>query len=243
MRDLIASGVIETYKLTAVYRQTSGSSIVDNANKIIKGNNNLSIDNTFSVVELNEEESFNDKITQLFDEHPDFNIHNTQVLTTVKRDDGGTFSINNIIHKRFFAGREYFSNFGIGDKIIIGENDYTLGVYNGDMGFVTHILEDGVEVDINGEEKFIPSTSIDLMSLAYAITIHKSQGSEFENVIIALPDNISSMLQRNLLYTAITRAKKRVIILSKNNSFNTAIRQNSIVKRNTALAEKIVQRK
>ena len=77
------------------------------------------------------------------------------------------------------------------------------------------------------------------MSLAYAITIHKSQGSEFKNVIISLPDDANNMLQRNLLYTAVTRAKERIIIISKSDAFERSIRQNTIIKRNTTLCERI----
>lgn len=240
MRDLIKSGVIETYKLTNVYRQTSGSSIIDNANKIIKGNEDLTFDKTFDLVHLNTDEKINDWITNLFKNNKEFTIENTQILTTVKKGDGGTYSINRMVQKHLFEARDaYYSSFTIGDKIIINENNYEIGVFNGDLGYVRHILEDGIEVEINGKEIVIPNIDLDIMSLAYAITIHKSQGSEFKNVIIALPDEANNMLQRNLLYTAVTRAKERIIIISKSDAFERSIRQNNIIKRNTSLCQRI----
>ncbi len=241
MRDLIKSNVIELYKLTNVYRQTSGSVIVDNANMIIKGNNTLKFNDSFKMYELQQEESFNDFVVKLFDGNKTLNMNNTQILTTVRKGDGGANKLNKLIQKQLFDERDaYFSTFTIGDKVIINENNYTLGVFNGDLGIVKHILEDGIEIDIGGELVMIPNLYLDIVSLAYAITVHKSQGSEFENVVIVLPDDSPSMLQRNLLYTAITRAKSSVIILSKNGSFNTAIAKNYIIKRNTTLAEKII---
>ncbi len=240
MRDLIKSGVIETYKLTNVYRQTSGSSIIDNANKIIKGNEDLVFDKTFDLVHLNTDEKINDWITNLFKNNKEFTIENTQILTTVKKGDGGTYSINRMVQKHLFEARDaYYSSFTIGDKIIINENNYEIGVFNGDLGYVRHILEDGIEVEINGKEIVIPNIDLDIMSLAYAITIHKSQGSEFKNVVIALPDEANNMLQRNLLYTAVTRAKERIIIISKSDAFERSIRQNNIIKRNTSLCQRI----
>ena len=240
MRDLIKSGVIETYKLTNVYRQTSGSSIIDNANKIIKGNENLTFDNTFDLIHLKNDEKINDWILELFKNDKQFTIENTQILTTVKKGDGGTYSVNRMVQKYLFEERDaYYSSFTIGDKIIINENNYEIGVYNGDLGYVKHILEDGIEVEINGKEIVIPNVDLDIMSLAYAITIHKSQGSEFKNVIISLPDDANNMLQRNLLYTAVTRAKERIIIISKSDAFERSIRQNTIIKRNTTLCERI----
>ena len=240
MRDLIKSGVIETYKLTNVYRQTSGSSIIDNANKIIKGNEDLTFDNTFDLIHLKNDEKINDWILELFKNDKQFTIENTQILTTVKKGDGGTYSVNRMVQKYLFEERDaYYSSFTIGDKIIINENNYEIGVYNGDLGYVKHILEDGIEVEINGKEIVIPNVDLDIMSLAYAITIHKSQGSEFKNVIISLPDDANNMLQRNLLYTAVTRAKERIIIISKSDAFERSIRQNTIIKRNTTLCERI----
>ncbi len=243
MRDLIKSGIIETYKLTNVYRQSSGSSIVDNANKIIKGNENLSFDSTFDLIHLKEGEKINDCISLLFKNDKNLNIENTQILTTVKKGDGGTYSVNRQIQKHLFEERDaYYSSFTIGDKIIINENDYELGVFNGDLGYVKHILEDGIEVEINGKEIVIPNVSLDIMSLAYAITIHKSQGSEFKNVIILLPDDANNMLQRNLLYTAVTRAKERIIVIAKSDAFERSIRQNNIIKRNTTLCKRLEQK-
>ena len=137
MRDLIKCGLIETYKLTNVYRQSSGSVIIDNANKVIRGNDNLKFNDKFKLFELKPNESFNSFVEKILDEDKTLDLNNTQILTTVKKNDGGAYQLNRIIQKRLFEKRDaYYSNFTIGDKIIINENDYTLGVYNGDMGIV-----------------------------------------------------------------------------------------------------------
>lgn len=241
MRDLIKSSSVPTFKLSNIYRQTSGSLIIDNANKVISEHKNiLENKDSFSIIRLSSKETFDEKIKEIYENNKDFNVSNTQVLSTVKKDDGGVNNLNKILQKIFIPETtENFTNFRIHDKIIINKNDYNLGVFNGDLGFIKSITNIGIYLDINGEDFFIPNTEIDILSLAYAITVHKSQGSEFENVILVLPDKPDIMLQRNLLYTAITRAKKKIIILTKRNSFFRAIEKNDTIIRNTTLEQRL----
>ena len=239
LKDLIKSGAIETYMLKNIYRQSEGSVIVENASKVINGDSDLIFNDSFKLIKLKNNESFKNKIDELTNSK-DFDVNNTQILTTVKQLTGGSFEINKLIQKKTLGSLPFKNNsFMIGDKIIINKNNYEIGVFNGDLGFVKHMLEDGIEVEINGEDFVIPFADLDILSLAYAITIHKSQGSEFENIIIVLSDEAPNMLQRNLLYTAITRAKKNVIILSKKGSFEKAVKNNEILERNSLLYSRI----
>ena len=232
---------------TALYNQggvgylheSEGSVIVENASKVINGDSDLIFNDSFKLIKLKNNESFKNKIDELTNSK-DFDVNNTQILTTVKQLTGGSFEINKLIQKKTLGSLPFKNNsFMIGDKIIINKNNYEIGVFNGDLGFVKHMLEDGIEVEINGEDFVIPFADLDILSLAYAITIHKSQGSEFENIIIVLSDEAPNMLQRNLLYTAITRAKKNVIILSKKGSFEKAVKNNEILERNSLLYSRI----
>lgn len=102
-----------------------------------------------------------------------------------------------------------------GDKVIMLVNNYDAGYLNGDLGTVVGVGEAGLEIEIMGKTITVDRTSLDEVTLAYAISVHKSQGSEFEDVIIAMSEEPATMLRRNLLYTAITRAKKRCVIIAE----------------------------
>lgn len=109
------------------------------------------------------------------------------------------------------------------------------GYYNGDIGTVLEIVKEGLLVEIRGQKITITRDIMDDVKLAYSISIHKSQGSEFPTVIVVLPMQPSVMLVRNLLYTAITRAKKKVIIISEGSALETAIRVDRSKERRTLL--------
>ena len=133
-------------------------------------------------------------------------------------------------------------DFSVGDKIMMIENNYEIGYYNGDVGFIKEIDESKgvIIVEIDNEEYEIPKKNVNDISLAYACMVHKSQGSEYPYVIIALPKEPASILQRNLIYTAITRAKKYVAIIYEKESLLMAVNKNEAVKRRTNLRQKIL---
>jgi exodeoxyribonuclease V alpha subunit len=138
------------------------------------------------------------------------------------------------------------SHFRLGDRLMVTQNDYKLGVYNGDMGKLTGIHGDRLIVKIHGVSPDdpdmlvdFPFESADKLRLAYAISVHKSQGSEFDTVILPVTRSQGRMLQRNLIYTAVTRARKQVWLLGEEDAIRKAIGNNLVIRRNTALAAAI----
>jgi exodeoxyribonuclease V alpha subunit len=121
------------------------------------------------------------------------------------------------------------------------KNDYQLGVFNGDLGQITDIQKGVLTVDFGDGVVNFRTDNLDLLTLAYASTIHKSQGSEFPLVFMPLTKQHYIMLQRNLLYTGMTRAKKRLVLVADDYSINKAVKNNIIERRFSMLAERIKQ--
>lgn len=129
--------------------------------------------------------------------------------------------------------------FRIGDKVLMLNNNYEAGYYNGDLGIVEAIKDGGMTVRLLDKQITLSHDMLEDLNLAYAMSIHKSQGSEFPNVIISLPYDPVLMLKRNLLYTAITRAKNKVLIVSENGALAKAVATGETGKRKTRLCERI----
>lgn len=173
------------------------------------------------------------------------NILNLQVLSSTKKDVAGTTELNKAIHyiyKKDDADDHTF--YSIGDKIMMMENNYETGYCNGDIGFIKAIdtINNSMVIEINGEELILNHSDIKDVSLSYACTIHKSQGSEYDYVIVSLPKEPISILQRNLIYTAITRAKKYVAIIYEDDALTLSIKRNNVWKRKTNLKNKIKEK-
>lgn len=210
-KDLIDSKLIKTTKLTKVYRQSLNSKIVTNSYNLI---NNKDLDYSKSVdfefIECKDIEYIQNYIKQNYNEH-------TQILTTQHESQLGTDVLNLIIQNKEKEG------FYIGDKVIQTTNNYDLDVFNGNIGYVIDKKEEVVDgelqtiltVEFNNINKTIEynNSTIKELKLAYALTIHKSQGSEFDTVILPIFNCLEFMLNKNLLYTAFTRAKKRLILI------------------------------
>jgi exodeoxyribonuclease V alpha subunit len=136
-----------------------------------------------------------------------------------------------------------------GDRLMVTQNDYRLNVYNGDVGKLVGIVKDGLIIRIHGigdraldmDVPFPNDVAMTKLRLAYAITAHKSQGSEFDTIIMPIVRTQGRMLQRNLLYTAVTRARKRVWLIGDEMAIQLAVNNNKVVKRNTVLAKALVQ--
>ena len=120
-------------------------------------------------------------------------------------------------------------------------NNYQLGYFNGNMGTVEEIEDRSLVVKINDEEITLSKDVLDDVTLAYAITIHKSQGSEFSDCIIVLPYNAGRILARNLVFTAISRARNRVWIINENGALEKAVQNNVMTKRNSWLKERLTE--
>ncbi|MBW2506656.1 MAG: ATP-binding domain-containing protein, partial [Deltaproteobacteria bacterium] len=129
----------------------------------------------------------------------------------------------------------------VGDKVMQIRNNYDKEVFNGDLGIVSGVdrEEESVEVDFEGKRVLYEAADLNEIVLAYAVTVHKSQGSEFPCVIIPLHTTHYPLLQRNLIYTAVTRGKNLVVLVGSKKAIHIAIQNNRVVKRHTMLKEKL----
>lgn len=217
LSDLIHSGYVETYSLTEVVRQKG--SILQNAKLINEGCTNLLVDQDFHYAECQDA----DEILSLLEE----NVRvDDQILTTIKKGKLGTRALNEKLQDKKTV---YCTSFGDVDyyeknRIIMTETSYEAGYFNGDMGIILKMDSRGLAVQFKDKILHLSRKDIACMELAYAVTTHKAQGSEFQRVHIILPDECTSMLTRRMIYTAITRAKKEVFIYSVNKSLLLAIK-------------------
>ena len=244
LRDLISSKQFEVNKLDVIYRQAKDSVIVQNSIKINSGNSDLTTSPDFEIIKVSTDNEMLQKIKNLsgiyYDKENPFAF---QVLAPIKKSLVGARNINLELQKLCNPGKSEIQFgqllFKHGDKIMMIRNNYDIGYFNGDTGIVLRASDSEIVVDINGNEKLIPVDYFDDIALSYAITIHKSQGAEYPIVIVALADDTNTMLKRNLLFTAVTRAKEKVIIVTKENAINIAIGSVDVTYRRTSLAEKL----
>ena len=244
-KDMINSGKIPTFKLTGNFRQESLSNIVKAARNVIKGEEPRiydDINGQFSFIEVQENEEFEVIRNLYFEQLPAIigseDKEVIQILSPQKTRELGTVNLNisiqQILHrgKKSLFGNKNFE-FYAGDKIIETSNKNDLGIMNGDIGSVVRKSKDLYIFEFDGEEVEYSFEGIQSLELAYAITVHKSQGSEYEVVVIQCSNAHSYMLIRNLLYTALTRGKKKVILVGQKKAFLNVLQ--ILVKRNTNL--------
>ena len=231
LKDLIDSGAVPTAYLKTLHRQAAASSININAQRI-NGGQKLQIDREKSDLVFIQEEDpklIASRIVALCRQIPQrtqFQPEDIQVLCPQKRGPIGTEEMNVLLRPALNAGGEKLSGvpFHTGDRVIQTRNNYKLLIFNGDIGIVRGVDKEYLSVEIDGEEISYPISGTSDLKPAYALTVHKSQGSEFPVVIIPVHTTNYLMLQRNLLYTGITRGKKLVILVGTQKAANTAIR-------------------
>lgn len=245
LADIIRSGVAPLFALTKTQRQGAGSPIIENAKRINAGDHNLMQNKDFTVMQCDEESLIRQIRNHYIMYHKDNDPFSVQVLTTTKKDKiNGCNAINKKIQAEVNPNRKGGVRYGdtvfyVGDKVMMMRNNYEIGYFNGDVGLIKSTSPKEIVVEINGEDITVPTSLLEDMSLAYACTIHKSQGSEYGVVIVNLPPRPHSMLQRNILYTAITRAKKRVILISTEKTISTCCTTISSTQRETYLCERL----
>ena len=251
-RELIESRVIPVTVLDVVYRQAETSPIIKNAAKINTGDYSLEYSDEFSLIRSTSDEDAKKKIITSYSEAiKNYGMDNVQVLSPFRTK--GEICVNqlneeiqNLVNppsknkKEFQYGKRTFRE---GDRIIqIKNNKYAS---NGDVGVLVAIEKDEDDelvfvIDFSANRRvFYAKTNLEYLDLAYAVTVHKSQGSEYSVVVLAMTNSFYIMLKRNLLYTAVTRAKNKVVIIGQEKAVLTAIHKNDIDKRNTKLGEKI----
>lgn len=245
LNDLIKTQRFETVTLDVIYRQAKGSSIVSNAITINKGSRFFVYDTHFQVITVKTEEEIQNKIVELTKEkYVPNDIFALQILSSTKKGAAGTTALNlslqNICNP--VSNHEHSSvveygtyKYNVGDKVMMTANNYKSKYFNGDIGVIRSIDSEKFCVEFNEEMIEVKRENLGDMTLALAVTIHKSQGSEYQTVIVALPANPSIMLQRNLLYTAVTRAKKNIIIVEQAGAISKAVRTLSNTERKTNL--------
>ena len=249
LHDLIKSGIIPTAMLTKIFRQAEESQIVVNAHKINKGEfpillNNESSD--FFFIHESDNSKIADVITELcrqrLPEKYGFDpMKEIQVLTPMYKGDTGANNLNsklqNVLNRNKILLTRGEKNFKIGDKVMQLRNNYDKDIYNGDIGLIEKIEMEDQKLEINFGGRIVSYDFLELddITLAYAITVHKSQGSEYPCVIMPLTTAHYIMLQRNLLYTAVTRASKMMILVGSKQALSMAVGNKKSKKRNTSL--------
>ena len=252
--DIIRSGTVPVVRLTEIFRQASSSRIIVNAHRINSGAMPESEkDSDFFFIEREEPESVPSTILELVAERipkkwkldPRRDI---QVLCPMNRGSLGTAQMNRLLQERLNPKRngdpsvEKFGwEFRVRDKVIQTRNNYDKEVFNGDIGEIFKIddFEREVVIAFDGREVVYDFNELDEVSLAYAITIHKSQGSEFPVVVMPLAMQQYLLLQRNLVYTGITRGRRLVVLVGQKKALQTAVRNVSAVRRYTALEKRL----
>lgn len=245
LKDLIASEEVPVFRLKTLFRQAKESGIVGNALKVNQADTNLTIQKDFHILRYQSNGDVKKMLDRLFPEYRLNIFDTTQLLSTTKKGESGTFAINRNLQDKlpFEKGRTIHRNgfiFHAGDKIMTLRNNYEAGYFNGDIGRIINITDMGqMTIQIKHKTVLMQNAWLEEIMPAYAVTIHKSQGSEFDNVIIVIPQNPSSLLDRSMIYTAITRAKKNVFILSQGDALEQAIRKDRKNRKKTSLAEKL----
>ncbi|MBQ7559045.1 MAG: ATP-dependent RecD-like DNA helicase [Synergistaceae bacterium] len=252
LSDIIESDAVPVIRLEKIFRQAQMSRIVTNAHKINRGEMPYLPQNNsdFLFVPEEETEKAADTIVELCAEilpAQNINPQDIQVLTPMRRGPIGAINLNQRLQAALNpqVTETSVKHFGIAyrvqDKVMQIRNNYDKLVFNGDIGFISEIDPENNEIVVNFDEHLVPydSTELDELVLAYATTIHKSQGSEFPYVIIPIMTSHYIMLQRNLLYTGVTRAKKGLVIVGERKAIYIAVMNNKIVERNTRLSERL----
>lgn len=249
LHDIIQSEILPVVRLQTIFRQKEGGRIVTNAHLINGGRLPVvNEDEEFRFVEIEREEQGADVICRLYaaetaEAGDKFAV---QVLSPMYKNPCGVDNLNAVIqsavngpqkgkgeHK---AGKVTFRT---GDKVMQKQNNYDKGVFNGDIGEIFAVQNDIVYVRYPEQDIKYEGQEIDEITLAYAITVHKSQGSEYHTVIMTLVNSHGIMLQRNLLYTAVTRAKGKVILVGTKAALRTAVQNVRTSRRFTLLAQRL----
>ena len=253
LKDIISSGRIPVVRLSRIFRQAQGSRIIMNAHRINKGEQidmrgGRDSDFFFASKETNEE------VVELLVKYCTENLpryyhvdalQDIQVLTPMQRGVCGAANLNQVLQEAMNPGSIFLRRGGtqyrLHDKVMQIRNDYDKEVFNGDIGVINHVDMEERELTVNfdGREVVYDVSELEELTLAYATTIHKSQGSEYPIVVMPFTMSHYVMLQRNLLYTGVTRAKKILVLIGEKKAVWYAVKNETTADRNTKLAERL----
>ncbi|MCI9310926.1 MAG: ATP-dependent RecD-like DNA helicase, partial [Lawsonibacter sp.] len=259
-QELIESGIVPVTVLDQIFRQAEDSRIAYNARFINEGNGELYYGPDFSFIPATDQEEAAEIVCRLYkEEAARVGVQQLQILSPYRKNgEASSQNLNEMIREEInpemegkpemaYGGRV----FRLRDRVIQLKNNSKMvlynrqgdiigkGVFNGDAGFVREIRPDTVIINFDGRYAKYPLDSLEELELSYAMTIHRAQGSEYDTVIIPLLMAHWNLLTRNLLYTAVTRAKGRVLLVGQKKALFTAISKTRKGKRNTLLAERM----
>ncbi|HLH63361.1 MAG TPA: AAA family ATPase [Ktedonobacteraceae bacterium] len=259
LRDLLRSEAIPTIRLTDLFRQARQSQIVVNAHRINAGQvPSLKREPQSDFFFVPEEDPIRaqhlvlDFVQRRIPTHYHLNpMSDIQVLSPMYRGPLGVTSLNEELQAHLNPKALVELEWGgrvlrLGDKVMQVRNNYDKGVFNGDVGWIRSINKENSTIRVEFLEEAGPMLveyefhELDELLLAYAVTVHKSQGSEYPAIVLPLVNQHYMLLQRNLLYTAITRAKRLCVLVGQPRALEVAVKNNRVAQRNTALAERLM---
>ncbi len=261
LRDAIASGAVPVVRLDEIFRQAAQSLIVTNAHRIHAGEM-PEIDGTPAAGPLKDTRDFfflekddpalaaqtiRDLVVTRLPGYYGFSPFDIQVLTPMHKGDLGAMNLNQMLQEALSAGAEQLQSgsriFRAGDRVMQLRNNYDKDVFNGDVGRVMRVAREAGELVVSFDEREVAyaSDELDELALAYAATVHKSQGSEYAAVVIPIHTQHFVMLQRSLLYTAVTRGKKLVVLVGTRKALGIAVRNAEVAMRCTRLKERLAK--
>lgn len=252
LTDLIASGAVVVARLTEIHRQAAGSRIITTAHAVNAGEMptfDAGRDSDCYFIEASDPDAARERLLQVvvtrvprrFGLDP---IRDVQVLCPMNRGALGARALNVDLQALLNPSptgvlERFGTRFTVGDKVMQTENDYDRDVYNGDLGVITAIdvEQQTITVDVDQRPVLYEASDLDQLVLAYATTIHKAQGSEYPAVVIPVTTQHYTMLQRNLIYTAITRGRRLVVLVGQRRALAIAVRGRAQGHRWTRLAQ------
>lgn len=254
LRELVACPEVPSVRLTKIFRQSERGEIVTNSHRINRGEMPELLDprkdkTEFKFLQVSDEERIVELILRMAATLKGRDA-NFQILSPKYAGTVGVDNLNDRLRDQLnpegppeWAYGE--QRFRLGDRLMVVRNDYQRAVYNGDVGKLIRIGKKALTVRIHGfggqdvdtEVEFPSTVAADKLRLAYAVTVHKSQGNEFDTIIMPIVRAQGRMLQRNLLYTAVTRARKSVWLIGEVEAVQRAVSNNKVVQRNTALLD------
>jgi len=259
LRNLISSGIAPVTRLGTIFRQAADSKIITNAHLINQGKfpefSQGSGDFFFFPAEdaTTAADWIIEIVTERIPQKFGFDaIHDIQVLAPIYRGPAGVIALNDRLQEKLNPAtnskperRLFGTTFRLGDKVMQTQNNYDKDVYNGDIGFIDSMdmIEQTLTVDFEGRFATFEWSEADQLSLAYVVSVHKAQGSEFPVVVMPVVTQHYTMLQRNLLYTSITRARKLCVLTGSRKAIGMAVRNNKVAQRFTALEWRLGQGK
>lgn len=254
LADLIASGVVPVFRLTHIFRQSEGSLIVENAHRLLRGEMPRLPErgeplSDFYFFPADDPRAAAERVVEVVSKRipetfgMDW-VRDVQVIAPMYRGECGVDELNERLREALGVGGLELVRGGqrwrVGDRVIHTRNDYEREVFNGDMGRIVAIDPSGsLRVAYPERELVYEASALSDLQPAFAITVHRSQGGEFPAVVMPLVPQHAMMLQRNLLYTAITRARRLVVLVGSLRALRMAVQNTEQSRRESALAEKL----